>query len=328
MTAQAATASRATQLALAAAFGCGALVALQQRVNGELRTALDDTLLAALVSFGTGLVAVVAVVLSRPTARAALQRVGRVPWYQRLGGLGGASLVAVGAAAAPEIGVALLTIGLVAGQTGGGLAVDRAGLAPGGSHALSAPRVLGAVLCLVAVGISVLGEGARSASPLLLVLVVAAGFLVSVQQAFNGQIRRTTGDAGVATLVNFVVGTVALTAGLLLHAALAGLDVGQWPGPDRWYLYVGGPLGAAFVAVAAVVVRRLGVLRLGLAITAGQLLGALLLDLLLPVGGRDVELLTVVGVLLTLVAVWVSGRAAARESMAAPTSVPSRESVA
>jgi transporter family-2 protein len=170
--------------------------------------------------------------------------------------------------------------------------------------------VAGAALCLLAVGISVLGEGARAASPLLLVLVVAAGFAISVQQALNGRVRRTTGDAGVATLVNFVVGTLALGLGVLAHGAVSGFDVGSWPGAGEWYLYTGGPMGASFVAVAAVVVRLLGVLRLGLAVIAGQLVGALLLDLLLPVHGAGVGLLTVLGVALTLVAVAVSGRAA------------------
>lgn len=303
-------ASRTVTLALTAAVASGALVALQQRVNGELKTSLGDALLTALVSFGTGLVTVVAVVLSRPSARAAAGKVGDVPWVQRFGGLGGASLVAVGAAAAPEIGVALLTVGLVAGQTTGGLVVDKAGWGPSGRHALTVPRVLGSALCLVAVAISVSGEGARAASPLLILLVVAAGFLISVQQALNGQVRRTTGDAGVATLVNFVVGTLALGLGVLLNLALNGLDVGDWPGLSQWYLYLGGPMGATFVAVAAMVVKTLGVLRLGLAVTAGQLVGALVLDLLLPVSDAGVALLTVVGVALTLVAVQVSGRGA------------------
>ena len=301
--------SRTATLALAAAVASGAVVALQQRINGELKTELGDALLTALVSFATGLVAVVAVVLARPSARAALRRVRQVPWPQRLGGLGGASLVAVGAAAAPEIGVALLTVGLVAGQTSGGLVVDRFGLGPGGAHGLTAPRLAGALLCLVAVGISVLGEGARQAAPLLLVLVVAAGFAISVQQALNGRVRGATGDAGVATLVNFVVGTVALVLGVLVHTAVAGADIGSWPGAAQWYLYSGGPMGASFVAVAAIVVRRLGVLRLGLAVIAGQLIGALLLDLLLPVHDGEVDVLTLVGVALTLVAVAVSGRA-------------------
>ena len=294
-------------LALAAAVASGALVALQQRINGALNVALGDAVLAALVSFLTGLVAVVAVVASRPSSRRALAAVRDVPWWSRLGGLGGATLVAVGAAAAPQIGVALLTVGLVAGQTGGGLAVDRAGLAPGGAHALTWPRLAGALLCLVAVLISAAGEGARAASPLLLLLVVVAGFLIALQQALNGRVRRTTGDAGVATLVNFVVGTAALALGLALHALLDGLDVGSWPGVGEWYLYLGGPMGATFVAVAALVVRRLGVLRLGLAVTAGQLVGALLLDLALPVSEAAVTVPTVIGVVLTLVAVAVSG---------------------
>lgn len=302
----------AARLGLLAAIASGALVALQQRVNGELKTELGDALLAALVSFGTGLLAVAVVVLSRPATRDRVRLVAAVPWLQRLGGLGGASLVTVGAAAAPQIGVALLTVGLVAGQTSGGLLVDRLGLGPGGSHALTPPRVLGALLTLVAVGVSVLGKGAREADPLLLALVVGAGFAIAVQQALNGRVRRTTGDAAVATLVNFVVGSTALALGVLLRALVSGLDVGSWPDLAHAYLYLGGPLGAVFVAIAAVTVRTLGVLRLGLAVIAGQLVGALLLDLLLPVHAAGVGPLTVVGVALTLLAVAVSGRAGRR----------------
>jgi transporter family-2 protein len=67
-------------------------------------------------------------------------------------------------------------------------------------------------------------------------------------------------------------------------------------------------MGAVFIGVAALVVHRLGVLRLGLAVVAGQLVGALALDVALPVTGDPVGLLTVVGVALTLVAVAISGR--------------------
>ena len=299
--------SRTATLALTASVVSGALVALQQRVNGQLGVELQDALLAALVSFGTGLVAVTAYVAARPSARRALAAVREVPWWTRLGGLGGATLVAVGAAATPRIGVALLTVGLVAGQTTGGLAVDRWGLAPGGAHALTPPRLAGALLCLGAVALAAVGRDARAAEPLLLVLVVLAGVLIAVQQALNGRVRRTTGDAGVATLVNFVVGTTALLVGVGLATAVRGLPDADWPGAAQWYLYLGGPIGATFVAVAAVVVRRVGVLRLGLAVTAGQLVGALLLDVLLPATGRPVAPLTVLGAVLTLAAVAVSG---------------------
>ena len=302
-----------TTLALAAAVASGALVAVQARVNAGLAEALDDPLLAAVVSFGTGLVVVLLVVLARPGARRAWGRVRDVPWWVRLGGLGGATLVAVGAFAAPEIGVALLTVGIVAGQTTGGLLVDKAGIGPGGAHALSLPRVGGAVLCLVAVAISVLGKGAGDASALLLVLTVLAGLLISVQQALNGRVRRQTGDAGVATLVNFLVGMTALVATYaLVHVARTGWDATGWPGVDEWWLYTGGPLGATFVAVAAVIVRVLGVLRLGLAVIAGQLFGAILLDLGVPAAEHGVAAATLAGAALTFVAIGVTGLGARR----------------
>ncbi len=289
-------------LALAAAVVSGALVAFQQRVNGDLAHSLDDPVLAAVVSFVTGLALVAAVVAARPQARERLAGLASLPRWQRLGGLGGATLVAVGAAAAPRIGVAPLTVGLVAGSTVGGLVVDRTGLGPGGARPLTPHRLAGAALCLAAIAVSA-AEGLHAASPLLLGLVLLAGCLVSVQQALNGRARQAS-DATVATLQNFVVGTLALLTVLLLHATLTGIHAASWPGPDRWWLYLGGPIGATFVAVAAVVVRRLGVLRLGLAITAGQVMGALLLDL-----GRGVAATTVIGAGLTLVAVALSGAA-------------------
>lgn len=309
--ATAAVADRATDTsgyALPAAVGCGALVAVQQRLNGELEQALGDAVLTAVVSFGTGLVVVAAVVLARPRARAAVAALGSTRWWESLGGLGGALLIAVGAAAAPQIGVALLTVGLVAGQTGGGVVVDRLGLGPGGRRALTGPRLAGALLCLVAVAVSVRGQDVRDVAPLLLVLVVATGFATAVQQALNGRLRTATGDATVATAVNFVVGTAALLLGLAVRAALSDLTVGPWPGLDQAHLYLGGPLGVVFVVVAAVVVHRLGVLRLGLAVVAGQLVGACVLDALVPLGDAGLSGFTLIGAGLTLVAVVLSSR--------------------
>lgn len=287
-----------TAIPLAAAVVSGAFVALQQRINGDLGVALGDPLVAAVVSFGTGLVLMTALVIRK---LALIPAVATVPWWTRLGGLGGATLVAVGATAAPRIGVALLTVGLVAGSVMGALAVDRAGLAPGGHRPITKPRLLGAALCLVAIGIST-AEGIRSASPWLLALVVIAGILICFQQAFNGHVRQAT-DATVATFINFVVGSTALLVGLGLKAVTSGVAIDGWPGLDQWYLYIGGPIGAAFVAVAALVVRQLGVLRLGLAVTAGQILGSILVDL-----DRGVAASTLAAATLTMAAVVVSGK--------------------
>ena len=56
------------------------------------------------------------------------------------------------------------------------------------------------------------------------------------------------------------------------------------------------------------IVARLGVLRMMLALTAGQLAGGLGLDLIAPAHGRTVSAGTVAGVALACAAVLVSGR--------------------
>jgi transporter family-2 protein len=283
------------EAALTAAVVSGGLVAVQQRINGDLGHDLHDPLLAAVVSFGTGLVLMSVLVLRR---RAALRQIRQVPWWSRLGGLGGATLVAVGAAAAPEIGVALLTVGLVSGTTVAALVVDRAGLGPGGHRPLTPQRLAGAGLCLFAIALSA-REGLKAASPVLLALVVVAGAVISVQQALNGRVRLAT-DAVVATFVNFTVGTTALLVGLAVKGLVSGVRADAWP--RQPWLYLGGPLGCVFIAMAAVTVGTLGVLRLGLATTAGQLIGGVLIDL-----DRGVGAVTLLTVALTLVAVAVSG---------------------
>ena len=73
-----------------------------------------------------------------------------------------------------------------------------------------------------------------------------------------------------------------------------------------------------FIGGAAVVVRTIGVLLLGLGTIAGQLLGALVLDLVIPISGRGLPTTTVIGTLLTLVAVSLAVLSARRAHVATP----------
>lgn len=283
------------RVALVAAFVAGLLVALQQRLNGSLGRSLHDPLLAAVVSFGSGLV-VMAVLASR--RRAQLPALRTLPRWTLLGGLMGAALVAVGATAAPRVGVALLTVAFVCGTTVGGLLVDRTSLGPGGRRPITPPRLAGAVLAVAAIALSA-GAGLPDGTVGLLLLVVLAGALIPVQQALNSRVRGATGPV-VATAVNFAVGTAGLLACLLVQALAGHLRADSWPGNPG--LYAGGLLGCTFIAVAAVAVSAVGVLRFGLASTAGQLLGGVLLDL-----DRGVAASTLLAVALALVAVAVTG---------------------
>jgi transporter family-2 protein len=102
------------------------------------------------------------------------------------------------------------------------------------------------------------------------------------------------------------VGWTLLTA---IALAVTGGDApGGWSAPaPQW---IGGALGVVVVVVAAWTVSTLGVLRLTLAMVAGQSAGALAVDLVAPVEGQAMNVQTAIGVVLTLAAVVVSGRGA------------------
>jgi len=292
--------------AIALTILAGGGISLQSYLNGKLGAEVGSPTIAAAINNGVAFVATIAIVLATralPRARARLRALGRPPAWHFLGGLGGAALVLVSATAAPEVGVALLTVALVCGSTGGSLPVDAAGLGPAGRRPITQPRIAGVLLAVGATAISALG--ARSdPNVLLLSLALAAGLGMSLQAAANGQLARATGEPWAASLVNVTVGFAVLAVAAVVVLTTTSLD-GL---PGNPLLYPGGLLGAFVVVVGATAVQTLGVLRLGLAIVAGQMAGALIVDLLAPAPGEAVTATTVIGVVLTMVAVAISGR--------------------
>jgi bacterial/archaeal transporter family-2 protein len=109
-----------------------------------------------------------------------------------------------------------------------------------------------------------------------------------------------------ATFVSFVVGTAALLVVFGVSLAVAGPPAGTWPAvaSGDLVLYSGGLLGVTFIALQAAIVQRIGVLLLGLGMIAGQVVGALVLDVVVP-GAAAPGTATYVGAALTLVAVAV-----------------------
>ncbi|MBP2180584.1 DMT family transporter [Amycolatopsis magusensis] len=298
-------------LGVSLAVVSGVAMAVQGRINGQLGVELGDPMLAAVVSFGGGLILLFAALPFAPKMRAGLGKLRDAvregtlrPWHC-LGGLAGAMFVAGQALVVVAIGVAMFTVGVVAGQTVSSLAVDRAGLGPAGPRPLTWPRVAGAVLTLVAVVGSVAGGiGETGAGELwLMLLPLVAGCCVAVQQAVNGRVGAASGSALTATLGNFTVGFVALVLAWLISLLVRGGPTGL---PSNPLLYAGGIVGILFISIASLVVKWTGVLLLGLAAIAGQLIGALLLDLLAPAHGERLAPETVGGVALALVAIGIA----------------------
>ena len=281
----------------------GAASAAQGVVNAELGARTDAPVLGAVANNVVGCLVVLvglAVVPSMRTGLAALRRAG-LPWWSYLGGVGGAVIVLTAPVVVPVLGVAVFTIAQVAGGSLGGLAVDRAGLAAAGRLRLTAPRVAGALLGIGAVALAQLGQPVGDLAIGLVLLSVVGGLAVAFQSALNGRIAAGVGPAA-GLAVNFMVSTSVIGAVALLVGAFAGPP--RWP--TEWWLYTGGLFGVGIVLALLVGVRAAGVLRTGLALVAGQLGGALLLDLALP-DGPGVRLSVLAGAVLTLLALLVAG---------------------
>jgi transporter family-2 protein len=298
------------------AVGIGAAVAVQARINGELGQRIDDGVVAALLSFLGGLLLLMLLAAVRPGMRRGLGRVAaavrsrRLRRYQMLGGICGAFLVACQGLTVAAIGVAVFTVAVVAGQTVSGLMVDRAGVGPGQPRPINLRRIAGAVLVLAAVVLAVSDRLGTPQALWLAALPALAGVGTAWQQAVNGRVGAAARNGGPAlggmlpaALVNFGVGTVALALVAAVEVAMLGLPEQL---PAQPWLYLGGALGVLFIGAAAAIVPITGVLLLGLGTVAGQLVGALLLDLFLPAADDHLTATTLIGTALTLVAVTVT----------------------
>jgi transporter family-2 protein len=291
------------------AFCAGIIVAVQGRINGEVGDITGNGVLGAFLNFTVGLLLLVAIVFSRASTRSALRSIprlvrdGRLAWWALIGGLGGALYVTGQSTTVAVLGVALFTVATVAGQTGAGLLVDRFGLGPGGRVSVTTLRVVAALLAVVAVWV---GSGGRTGSeggsvslPFLL-LALAAGAAGAVQVGLNGRVSAATGQVLVATLVNFAVGLAALICVLGVQAVVDPDGVGTLaPVGHRLWLLVAGSMGIVFVAGAAWSVRALGVLLLSLVVLAGTLVGAVVVDLVVPTHGATINLYLLAGIGLT-----------------------------
>jgi transporter family-2 protein len=291
-------------LALLVMFCCGGLLGLQARINGELGARVDSPLVAAAVSFVGGTVLLAVLVASRPQHRTAVRRAVAAPtrwWWWLWGGLGGAAVVWATADGVPQIGVALVSVCVVAGMASGALGVDALGLGPGGPRRLTLMRGVGSALAVGAVAVGAIGDRHADVRPLVFVALFAAGVAAALQQAANGRLREAADNAWVAGLVSFAVGAVVL---VVVAAAFGAASGHAWPG--TWWLYTGGPEGVVFIVAAAALVRRIGVLAVSLATIAGQLAAAVVLDAAWPEPGTSLRAATVISTVLTVVAVAVA----------------------
>lgn len=311
--------ARNPYIAAGAAVVVGALTAYQSRVNGALAEETGNGVQAAVISFGSGFVILSLLLVLVRRYRQGVGRVfasvrnGDMPWWQVIGGVFGGFFVGVQSVTVPLVGVAVFTVAVVAGQSSSSLIVDRAGFGPAGRQPVTTARVISAVLAVIAVGIAVSDRftGFAVAEIWPVVLALLAGFFIAFQQAINGRVGAVARHSISAAFINFTLGFMLLGAVFTLLWGVSDINAGALPaGP--WWLYSGGAIGVIFIATAAWVVQRLGVLALALLSITGQLIGALILDIVAPTAGTSVQVTLVLGVIVAAIAVAIGSLPALR----------------
>ena len=109
----------------------------------------------------------------------------------------------------------------------------------------------------------------------LIALALLAGALLPLQAGINGQLAKSVDSVLAAAMISFVVGTLTLLSLVLWTRELPAIEGMR---QLHWWHWLGGLMGALFIATAAYAAPRTGALVFMLVVLAGQMTMAMLLD--------------------------------------------------
>lgn len=291
-------------LLMLATILAGTLSPMQSAVNGELGHWLNDGNACAVISFASGLVVMFFIIMAKKETRQqftsipSLIKQRKIPLWNWFAGLCGAMVVFSEGASASALGVATFQTALISALILSGLLCDRFGIGVSEKKYFTSYRIIGAIFAVVATVFVVSPQWRSTSFILLAILPFMAGLLAGWQPAGNAKVAEATGSMLVSITWNFIVGFTVLSIALLVRISLGHVSFQL---PDTWWMYLGGPLGLMSIGLMAILVRGLGLLMLGVASTAGQLLGSVLIDVLIPALGNTVYFVTLVGTVFALV---------------------------
>jgi transporter family-2 protein len=138
-------------------------------------------------------------------------------------------------------------------------------------------------------------------------LGIVAGGLIAIQSVLNASLGHRIGNLG-SVLVLTLISTILLVILILFFPST--YNIRNLPGISEWYLYIGGILGVAILAIPIYLVPRIGTTSTIIAIVLGQSIIALVIDQLGLFASPKVEisLARVAGVLLVAVGAFLVGK--------------------
>ena len=135
----------------ALALGAGVSVAVQQVLNGALRTALGSPAWAGFVSYLVGLLTMIVVLFSFGERLPSWKAVANTPWWAWSGGVLGGVFILLMILLLPSLGAATLIALVVAGQMAAAITLDHFGAFGLAAHPVSLSRLAGAALLIAGV---------------------------------------------------------------------------------------------------------------------------------------------------------------------------------
>ncbi|WP_290773859.1 MULTISPECIES: DMT family transporter [unclassified Exiguobacterium] len=274
-------------LAIIIGFIIGLLVPVQTSVNTRLRGVVGSPFLASLISFSIGSLFLLILVLLVDGNLTGLTAAADEPYWIWAGGVLGVIYLTGNILLFPRLGGVQTVIMPIFGQVIMGLLIDHFGLFEANVTTLSLTRIIGATLVLLGVvGTVALGDYlarrhkqqmASTEKSLFLwrVFGILTGTLGAAQTAINGHLGSVLGSAVKGALISFVIGTIALLLLNLILRTKWQIDRSQ---PFPAWVWIGGLIGALFVAGNAFIVPLVGTGLAVVIVTIGLLTGSLLID--------------------------------------------------
>jgi transporter family-2 protein len=109
-----------------------------------------------------------------------------------------------------------------------------------------------------------------------MILAVAAGISIVVQQALNANLRTALGSATWSGFMSYFIGVICMVAlALLLQDPIPSLTTAS---RIPWFAWSGGLFGAIFIGLGIFLVPQLGAATFFALLIAGQMLGSIAFD--------------------------------------------------
>jgi bacterial/archaeal transporter family-2 protein len=126
----------------------GIALPVQSGINAQLRVSIGSPLLAALVSFVVGTIALLGLNIALRVPLPTGDTMGRIPLWHWVGGLLGASYIYAAVVLAPRLGAATLVAAIVAGQMVSSVILDHYGWVGYAQQPVTAGRFVGVILVI------------------------------------------------------------------------------------------------------------------------------------------------------------------------------------